>query len=89
MDAKERDAIEGYHELRGLDQYLTSDRREEEPDIQREAEFERERRWWEFEVACKEFAASERDGYSAVLRVVARAMNDQTELLPPADPRRI
>ena len=40
-------------------------------------EEERERKWWEFEMACREFAKSEPDGFAAVLRAVSRAMQDQ------------
>ncbi len=34
----------------------------------------REQRWTEFVIACREFAASEPDQFSAVLRAVAEAM---------------
>lgn len=44
------------------------------PDFDGEAA--RERRWWEFELEVRNFAASEPDGYAAVLRAVARAMTD-------------
>lgn len=37
----------------------------------------RERKWWDFESACRDFAASEPDGFAAVLRAVSRAMQDQ------------
>lgn len=49
------------------------------PDL--DAESVRERRWAFFESDCREFAASEPDGFAAVLRAVARAMKDQQELL--------
>lgn len=47
-----------------------------------EQEDERERRWSSFIGECREFASSERDGYSAVLRAVAEAMKPQQELFP-------
>ena len=40
----------------------------------------REARWAYFEMDVREFAASEPDGFAAVLRAVARAMKDQREL---------
>ena len=46
-----------------------------------EDEEARERKFYSFETACIEFAKSERDGFAAVLRAVARAMKDQGELL--------
>lgn len=48
----------------------------------REDEEDRERRWASFEQDCAIFASSEPDGWSAVLRAVARAMKDQMELMP-------
>jgi hypothetical protein len=47
----------------------------------REDEDERERRWWEFELEVRNFAAREPDGYAAVLRAVSRAMKEQQELI--------
>lgn len=47
----------------------------------REDEEDRERKWAFFEIAIREFADSEPDGYGAVLRAVSRAMNDQQELI--------
>lgn len=46
----------------------------------RDDEAARERRWAFFECDCREFAASEPDGFAAVLRAVARAMKEQREL---------
>ena len=46
-----------------------------------QAEDERELRWASFEEDCRSFAASEPDGWAAVLRALARAMKDQRELL--------
>ncbi len=40
----------------------------------------RERRWATFEQDCADFARAEPDGWSAVVRAVARAMKDQPEL---------
>lgn len=40
----------------------------------------REQKWAFFEIECREFARSEPDGFSAVLRAVARAMSDSPEL---------
>lgn len=39
-----------------------------------EEEDARERRWHDFISECREFAASERDGYAAALRAVGEAM---------------
>lgn len=47
----------------------------------REDEEDRERRWVGFEADCADFAKSEPDGWSAVLRAVARAMKEQRELI--------
>lgn len=47
----------------------------------REDEEDRERRWASFEQDCADFARSEPDGWSAVLRAVSRAMKDQRELV--------
>ena len=46
-----------------------------------EAEERRAERWLRFENDCAEFADTERDGWAAVLRAVARAMAAQGELL--------
>jgi hypothetical protein len=40
----------------------------------------RERKWHDFIAECRDFAASERDGYAAVLRAVSEAMKTQPEL---------
>lgn len=40
-------------------------------------ELEREQRWAFFEMDIRTFAASEPDGFAAVLRAVARAMKDE------------
>lgn len=65
--------------LASLDQHLTTP-----PDMpsvdSRAEEYARERNWVDFIGACREFAASERDGYAAVLRAVAEAMKGQGEL---------
>lgn len=47
----------------------------------REEEEDRERRWASFEQDCLTFAASEPDGFAAVIRAVARAMKDQQSLI--------
>lgn len=47
----------------------------------REDEDDRERKWAFFEIACREFADSEPDGFAAVLRAVSRAMKEQRELV--------
>jgi hypothetical protein len=46
-----------------------------------EDEEARERKWAGFEGDCADFAASEPDGWAAVLRAVARAMKDQRSLI--------
>jgi hypothetical protein len=65
--------------MRGLDGYLTTP--EPLPSVETpEDEEARERRWTDFIGECREFAATERDGYGAVLRAVAEAMKGQREL---------
>ena len=45
------------------------------PSVQSPAdEDDRERKWAEFIGDCRDFAASEKDGYAAVLRAVAEAL---------------
>lgn len=66
-------------ELREYDRWKTTPPGDAEPDDVRADEAERERRWWEFELECRQFASSERDGFAAVLRAVARAMKDQKD----------
>lgn len=46
-----------------------------------EDEAAREDKWAYFEQNCTEFAASEPDGWAAVLRAVSRAMSAQRESL--------
>lgn len=41
-----------------------------------EDEEDRERAWYLFECECQNFARREPDGWTAVLRAVARAMKD-------------
>jgi hypothetical protein len=65
--------------LTGLDGYLTTP--EPMPSVaSSEDEEARERRWADFIGECREFAASEPDGYAALLRAVAEAMKGQREL---------
>lgn len=60
--------------LRGHDAWKTTEPPDDTPDPRRELEEARARRWDAFEAEVREFAASERDGFAAVLRAVARAM---------------
>jgi hypothetical protein len=63
----------------GLDPYLTN--APPMPSVETADDEEvRERRWADFIGECREFAATERDGYAAVLRAVAEAMKGQREL---------
>jgi hypothetical protein len=73
-DEQTRRAIESW-----VDAIYPDDDRDE--DIAAE-EIARERLWHEFECCCLELAEKEPDGWSAVLRAVARAMKDQRELVP-------
>jgi hypothetical protein len=65
-------------ELPGYDNWKTTP--PPESDETRADDMERERRWWEFELECRDFASREPDGFAAVLRAVARAMKEQRTL---------
>jgi hypothetical protein len=65
--------------LSTLDAWKTREERMESVTTPEE-EDARERRWHSFIAECREFAASERDGYAAVLRAVSEAMKAQREL---------
>lgn len=60
------------------DDWLTTEPDPDRYERQHEQEDARERMWFDFEVACCELAASEPDGFAAVLRAVARAMKATT-----------
>ena len=62
--------------LDGFDSWKTRSP-EQESVTTLEQEAERERRWYDFECDCRDFANSEPDGFAAVLRAVASAMKAQ------------
>jgi hypothetical protein len=65
-----RDASENWK--LGLDDYLTT--APPMPSAHAAEEDEREQRWNDFVAMCRAFAATELDGFAAVLRAVAEAL---------------